>query len=159
MSAPTADIVRQYLVNTGLVTNSMEYNQQVPFTQQPNDGTTVAYVSRLPDDPDQVVAVYDVAGLVFGRLQNTGEIMEHLAFKIIARSLWYAPGNQLIIAIANALDTFPARSSITLTNEGGSTIYKIQSIYRTTTISAIGEETGRRRSLFTVSGRMAMQAT
>ncbi len=65
------------------------------------------YISQLPDAKeikDRAIAVYDTGGTTEGRIQSTGETIEHFTLQIRIRDNSYDIGYAKASAIAEALD-------------------------------------------------------
>lgn len=151
MSSP-AQIVQAYLVTQGVVQMPAVPNQTELYSQLPGDGTTLCYVSSMPDDPDQVVALYDTAGIFWGKNQRK-QSRVHPGIKILARSLDYASGYALVNLIATTLDSFTTGNVVT----SDQVSHAVQSIFRVSPIIALGEEVGKKRQLWSLNARVAFQ--
>jgi len=153
MASP-AEIVRACFVQLGLVIMPVS-NEQLPVAQLPEDGTTQCYVGNQPDDVDQMVCVYGPAGRVFGREMRGGKTLLHSGIKVIVRALDYPTGWALANLIATTgMDSFPGNSTVTVTDDP--TVYNVQSIYRTSDVIELGEEVGKKRQLFSINARIAL---
>lgn len=154
MLASPSKIVRAVLVSKGLVTEPAQENQ-IPIEQLPGDGSTLCYVSSLPDEIDQAVLIKGTAGLLFARGMRAGDYFQHPGIKILVRALDHDTGYDLISRLCTqGIDTVNRNTVITL---DGTTHY-VQSIYRTSTIIELGEEQDKKRQLFTINARVAFQA-
>jgi hypothetical protein len=152
MIVSPAYILRQILVDAQIVIMPAVLGQTIPFVQTPQDGSTVCYVSSMPDDVDQVVCLYNTMGRLFGRLQE-GKTKVHPGIKVEVRALDPGTGYDLISCISNALDKIQTQT-VTVDEID----HYIQSVYRTSPIVELGEEVGKKRQLFTLNARMAFQA-
>lgn len=149
MASP-AEILRIALVDLGLVTLPGVEGQTLPYQQLPGDGTTLCFVSAMPNEPDQVVALYDMHGLIFGREMKEGKYQQHNGVLVKIRSLDYGLGYALANNIALALGTLHAKA-ITVDEED----VVIDNVYKTTTVVPLGEEVGTRRQLWTINARIS----
>lgn len=143
MSSP-AELIREYLVSQGLV----QYPGDI---QTPGDGTTQCYVSSMPDDPDQILSVYDIAGLKWCRTQRGKNIIDP-GVKLIVRALDYRGYTNVVLPITTILG---AVNENTVSLNGVD--HFLHSVYRTSSIVSIGEETGKRRQLWYINARVSMQ--
>jgi hypothetical protein len=120
-------------------------------TQQP---VTPCYVSSVSDDIDQVVALYDVPGRIFGRSMTDGQYWFHLGIKAIIRHLDYSAGWDLSQQLAAGFDAI--QNHITTLN---GVQHRVNNVYRLGTIHALGEEVGKRRQLFSIDARIVLAST
>jgi hypothetical protein len=148
-----ANILRQILVDAGLVTMPGVPQQTVPFQQAPGDGSTLCYTSSLPDDEDQAVLIKGTAGKVFGRQMRGGKTDVHHGVKFNIRSPNDEIGSLLAIALADGVDKIPPLLTVVL-NEVS---HYVQSVYRTSSVMEMGEERGKKRQLWSFNVRIAMQ--
>jgi hypothetical protein len=112
----------------------------------------LCFVSSRPDEPDQLVCLYDVAGSVQGRRMADGRLLIHAGLSVIVRAADYT-GYALANAVASALDGV-RRQDVEMPD---GTAHHVQSVYRTSTVVALGEEAGKRRQLWSFSARVAFQ--
>jgi hypothetical protein len=125
----------------------------IPFTQVPNDGTTLCYAGRMPDEPDQCVVIQDQEGRFFGRSQ-VGTYLIHPAVRLIVRALPPEDAATVLAqTIANALNAI-ANVTVTMSDQS---VHYVKTVYRTAPIKPLGEEVGRKRFLFIISARIAFQ--
>lgn len=117
----------------------------------------VCIVGGTSDEIDIGVFILGSTGRVFGRRARDGKNLVHPGFKVIVRHTNYQTGYDLANSIAVAMDqrTFPIKTTLP-TSEGGSTYY-IQNIIRTTEVVDLGEETGKKRQLWSINGRIAFE--
>jgi hypothetical protein len=151
MASP-AEIVRQILINDGLVELPPVPGQLLPQQQMPNDGTTACYVSSMPDTIDQAVMIKDIAGKYSGRLMR-GRSTVHFGLLIKIRALDESGYTTIAAPIYLALDEF--MPSIVMMPDG--TEYPVQSVYPTSDIINIGEQVGKRREQWTINARLAFR--
>ncbi len=151
MASP-AQIARQVLVNQGLVRSPGLPGRTLPPVQLPSDNWVVCFTDvSLPDSPDQVLLVTGASGIVFGKDMRAGKSMEHKGVKLVLRHIRPA-GYDLLARIADALDR-TGMVSVTVGNE----VHYVQSFYRVGTVVSLGEETGKRRLLWSINFRVAYQ--
>jgi len=149
MASP-AQIVRQYLIDKGIVIDPEEPGELYTYNAIPGDGVTPCYVSSLPDDIDQAIVIKDQAGVYFGRRMPDGKSMLHPGIQFVIRSLDYQTGYDLANSIVLAFE------AVNNTNTTVNTVvYSVKSVYRTSTIIALGEEVGKKRQLFSINARVA----
>lgn len=120
--------------------------------QEPGDGTTCAFVSKLPDDYDQCIALYDTAGLNWGRAQS-GKRWLSPGLKVLVRALTYGVGYALAQSIADGLDLIVNQTVIA----SDMTTHYVKTVTRTGTIISLGEEIFKQRQLFSINARVAYQ--
>lgn len=144
MASP-AELVRMCLVHRGWVT------MPDPTMPIPANGSTYCFVSSLPNEPDQLLYLRDSTGLIFGKRQNDGKVLEHPGIVIIMRSLDF--GRDWAMDLLEAIESI-THTDITMPD---GMIYHVQSVYRTSTLADMGEEVGKRRHSWTANARVAMQ--
>lgn len=107
------------------------------------------FVSFLPDQPDEIVGVFDTTGRPDGRIMRTGERIEHPGVQIQVRGKNYSDTWQEANGIALFLDGVKNKSVVVGSNES----YVLHNVTRIGTIIPIGLETvsQRRRHLFTIN--------
>lgn len=134
---PPCRIVRQLLLDLGLVTEPILYADWPVF------------VTEEPQGPDNVVTLYDTPGIMQGRFQVDGEVQEEYGIQIRVRSQDYETGYTKAKTLANALDEDVLRESVTVDN----TEYLVHAASRTSGgILALGrDEANAHRRLFTIN--------
>jgi hypothetical protein len=152
-----AEIVRACLVANGVVVAPPVPNETVPYQQTPYDGSILCYAPSMPDEIDQAVCIYDTQGRVFGYSQrkvsaNGPKRLSHPGIKAVIRAL-DETGSDVATRIANALDSIYNQ---TVTVRGAN--YSVQSVYCIGEVIGLGEERGRKRQLWVVNARVAMQS-
>jgi len=111
------------------------------------------FVGHMPDDPDDVICVYDTAPVMDGRLQETGETVKHLGFQVRVRSFSYRAAYAKITTIDARLDDI-RREGIVINGES----YIIAAVTKTSGPLAMGQEPdGKRRENFTLNGTMTVR--
>ena len=138
MTSP-ADILRNFLVTEGLVA---EVGTDVAVPWQ-------AFVSHLPNVPEDAVCLYDTAGRLDGRMMDTGEQIEHPGIQLVFRSGDYLALWEKVNAVVLALDRI-LRQLVAI--ESG-TYVRIHSVSRAGSPNYLGiDEMGdRRRHLVSVN--------
>jgi hypothetical protein len=121
------------------------------ISQLPDQGKWQVYVAEMNDDVERALCVIDTAGLVFGREMQHGKILEHPGVKVMARSLKFTD-NGIIYKAAAALDGIINGYSVCVCGEWNANIH---SVYRTSNILYLGEESGTRRQLWSFNARVA----
>jgi len=70
------------------------------------------FISVIPDVPDNCIAVFDVPSSVEGRVLQTGEVLDKLAFSIRIRSIEYLAGWDKVSEINAVMDALNGFSGI-----------------------------------------------
>jgi hypothetical protein len=92
-----------------------------------------------------------MVGMKFGRNQRTGKTWLHAGVKILVRALDHHTGYNLANSICVAIDDF-TRGVVVIDDVE----HYVQSLYREPLIE-LGEETLKKRQLFSINARVAMQ--
>lgn len=135
---PPSVILKKLLILDNLVT-------EVPAAGV-SAGAWPCYVGHMPDTegvPDDCVCVYDLPGFTEGRIQRTGETIEHPAAQIKVRSLSYTTAYAKARAIAERIDLIHWKS-VQIDVAGTSRTWLIQAVSRTSTLTSTGNQTGRK---------------
>jgi hypothetical protein len=137
---PQSQILHQWLSDTGFDSDPLGHPWKLTY-------------AFMPDQPDEIVTVFDTDGKKGGRAQVTGEMFEHLGFQIQVRSLDLASGYNKIVAIATAMDREVLRTPVAINcNE-----YRVQAISRQGPVSNLGFESPRSaRRLFSINGLVSI---
>lgn len=114
---PSADIIRQLLLDLSIVTTT---------------GDWTCYASFLPDKPYKAVVVYDTAGTQDARCMN-GQQNEHFGIQVRVRGGDYTETFTKAQAIAAALDAVYG-TTVTVDEVD----YDVQNVSRTGTIIPLG---------------------
>lgn len=114
-----------------------------------------AYISFMPDTPDEVVVIYDTEGDMDGRLMATGEQIEHPGIMIQVRGKSYLDTCNKAAQIALALDQV---RNVWVAADSSSW-YNVLNVSRTSPVIPLGiEEDARgRRHLFSLNMVLTMQ--
>lgn len=117
-------------------------------------GAWPIFVGHMPDTPDNVMCVYDTAGIKDGRLMRTGKTIKHFGWQVRVRATEYDDGFVKIAMVADYLDTV-LRETVVIS----SVTYVIQSVTQTSGPFSIGQESeAKRRENFTLNGTMTLQS-
>ena len=131
-----ADIIRYLMIDFALGT--------IPS----DGGAWPIFVGQEPNNPDDVITIFDTAGIHDGRLQVGGEVQEHHGFQVRVRAANHVDGWTKI----NAIDVTLNESVLLDTTTISSQDYTIQSITRKGTIIPLGKEKpDSRRDVFTLN--------
>jgi len=135
-----ANVIFQYLVDQGLMTD-------------PEDGNDwPLHISRMPDSPSNIGAIYDTVGIKDGRYM-IGTVIQHFGIQIKIRNIDYTEGWEKIEAITLDLDTV-----INETVTSGGEDYLVQNVKRAGLIASLGSERGtKKRQLFTSNFLVTMK--
>ncbi len=112
------------------------------------------YVGNEPDSPDEVVTVYDTAGVQQGRSMIDGERWEYYGIQVRVRAPLQRRAGQLAWLIATTLDTDVYDATVTIgeTTGTGSDEYTVHAVQRTSGPIPLGkQEPTSRRSVFTIN--------
>lgn len=137
-----ADVVRYALIAGGLGT--------LPLSE----GLWPIFAWQEPDQPDDVVTVYDTSGVVQGRSHNDGQVLEHYGVQIRVRTSIPKNGNTKIRAILEFLDRTINQTVVNVPYDTGTgySVYCIHAVSRSGTILSLGKDTPTtKRTLFTVN--------
>ena len=131
-----ADVIAQHFIDQGL------------GTALTDDSSWPVSVDSQPDMPDSAITVYNVAGRLQGRIQKTGQTLEHPGISIRVRARRHS------VAVAKGKDIFDAidgmnRTIVYVDGVG----YRVESLSNTTSMLSIGVEKDREpgRQLITLN--------
>ena len=131
-----AHIVQRLIVSLGLGT--------LPSAA----GSWPVYATAEPQDPDNVITVYDTAGQSDGRSMIDGELFEHNGIQVRVRATTHEVGWPKADAIQTGLALSVYDETVTIDG----TAYLIHSINRIGQVIPIGKETPlSKRSVFTIN--------
>jgi hypothetical protein len=107
------------------------------------------FVAYMPDDPDNLMVVYDTTGELDGRIMSTGEVVEHPGIQIMVRAKDYPTGYEKCLQICKAFEevkNLPVAISSMET-------YVVSSITRRSGIISLGidENDRKRRHYFSIN--------
>lgn len=139
-----ADVLRYLLVSLG------------GGTLPAASGSWPIHVSNEPTSPDSVITCYDTSGILNGRIQVTGEMVEHHGIQIRIRSATPAAGYTKANAIKILLDSSINRDSV---NIDGSE-YLVHAVTRQGGIANIGRNVPTSKlNIFTLNAIIALRQT
>ena len=136
-----ADVVRWLLIDLSLGTDPGD------------EGSWPIHASSEPDSPDNLIAVYDTAGVTGGRIQRTGETIEHRGIMVQVRGTGQPTAWAKAEAIKTALDESVDKSLVTV----GSSDYIVYAITRHSGPVSLGREPSTNRFLFTINAVVALR--
>ena len=116
-------------------------------TDPADDAAWPAYVSNEPDSPDNLLVMYDTAGIPVGFVQSTGEMMEYRGVSVQVRGTSHAVAWAKVDAVRRLLDESVHNAIVTI----GSTQYAVHSVVRKSGPIALGREPSTSRYLFTLN--------
>lgn len=135
-----AEILREALVD---VKEGM-----LPSKYKGGNNSWPIFVGHLPEEPDNAVCIYDTTGVRDGRIQESGENIDHPGFQVRVRGKDHPTAYKKIKEIQDAITLFSMTEAVI-----GIYTYKIHSATRTGTIISLGQEVDRkRRAEFTLNG-------
>ena len=144
MASSTAQIIQQLLIDNSF---------GVASTDATKDNWPI-YSIIEPNEPDRVITIYDTTGLVDGRLQINGKVVEHLGIQIRIRSNDNDVGNDKIQAIKVFMDETLLDNTVTVLDSSGtnSENHIVHSASRTSTVLSLGRDIeNSNRFLFTIN--------
>lgn len=139
MAASPAQLVRQHLINVGVVNH--------PDVA----GDWPAYVGKMPDDQDQMVHIKNTGGLMEGEILSSGQSINKPGLNFTIRAKDHPTAYDKAKQIWDALGAIFRNSVIV----GGDT-YVLWAFKRLTPPVYLGEEVGKRRELFSIDGRVSI---
>ena len=135
MNHSPAEIMAKHLIDVGL------------GVADP-DAEGAVFFGHRPDKPDACICVYDTAGTMDGRIQQTGEAIQHPGLLIQTRALKYVDAGRLARRIEAHVDTIH-RQQI---SPDGYHQYLLHAVSRTSPAFSAGQERDKtRRHLFSVN--------
>lgn len=144
MNHSAADIVRHVMIELGL--------GSLPDPADPLDWPI--FVGQEPNMPDRVMTLYDTAGNLQGRIQTTGEHVQHRGFQVMLRELSSHAGMAKMLTVEKALNEEVKRLSIVIQNPTGTddSAYLVHSISQKSGIIPLGaDQENSDRYLFTLN--------
>ncbi len=106
----------------------------------------------MPNDPDVVVTLANTAGILFGRIQDTGEDVQHFGIKVNCRHTDEGPSYDLMKSIHTAVAAWRGPAIVNVRGMA----CRVDSVYNNGSIITIGEEENTKRFLYSLNVRMAM---
>ncbi len=148
LSHSQADIIAQLLID-------------LAFGTDPTiDGTWPIYVTEEPDNPDNVITVYDTVGTSDGRTQFDGEQQIHHGVQVRVRSTTHHPGYDKANDIAVGLDETILRDTVGVASVfgTGTAQYFVDSVSRKGDVISLGRESpNSKRTIFTINATVALR--
>lgn len=136
----TADIIRYLLFDLGLGTDPTLL------------GNWPVQVSNEPDSPDNLIVVFDTAGVSSGRIQRSGEVVEQRGFMIQVRGTDHQTAWIKAEAIRSAIEEDVHNTLVQVE----STTFIVYVINRHSGPIFLGREPGTNRVLFTINAVAAI---
>jgi len=138
-----ADIVRNLIVDLGHGT--------LPAAS----GSWPIFVDVEPDTPDDVITVFDTAGILQGRTQIGGEIQERYGFQVRIRgalgTATYVKANAILIGLDECY-----QDTVTISSD----TYLVHSTSRTSGLLSLGRDGGNsRRIVYTFNATTQIRNT
>lgn len=143
MSSP-AKVIRAYLVANGLGV--------LPAAAGSPDWKV--FVGKEPQDPDNIITVYNPAGLIELKNMRDGEQFVHHGVQFRFRNLDYELGWAKGIAVKDLMTKGTKMSPVAV--PGDSTDWIIQSFNLTMDLAFLLEEEKKNRQVFTMTGRITL---
>ncbi len=141
LTHPPSDVLRWLLISLDLGTD-------------PEDaGSWPVHASSEPDSPDNLITVYDTAGITGGRIQRTGETIEHRGVMVQVRGADQPTAWAKAEAIKTALDESVNNSLLTVST----TDYIVYAVTRHSGPVSLGREPSTNRFLFTINAVVALR--
>lgn len=127
----------------------------------PASGTTSnwpCYFDAEPDSPDGVITVYDTTGIVHGRAQVTGKVLEHYGVQIRVRA---KTANECFVKIDEVRKTLSDEATFSqVTVTVGGTTYNIPSMGDIGNIIPLGKDKPTSlRSVCVFNGTLTIRKT
>lgn len=103
------------------------------------------FVSFLPEKPDKAICVYDSQGSQDGRIQKTGERVDHPGIQVMVRGTDYEETYEKANTVATTLD---AQKNVSVAFPDPET-YTVHNVSRSSTVLSLGmEEYGSKRLFY-----------
>lgn len=129
---PPAEIIGRLLIDLAIGTDT-------------DNADWRAFIESEPDEPDEVITVYDTANVLQGATQF-GETQEHHGIQIRIRSGNYPLGWAVVNSLRTLLDTVN-NDVVTL----GANSYSVHGLHRTSGPFHLGTEQESEREIFTIN--------
>jgi len=111
------------------------------------------YVANEPDTPDNLITVYDTAGIFEGRIQRTGEKVERRGIMIQVRGTSHPVTWAKMNALKLALDESVNKTLVDI----GINQYIVYSISRQSGPISLGREPSTNRFLFSINSVVTLR--
>lgn len=139
---PVAHIIAQLLVDLGIATHAVDSDWRV-------------FVESEPNNPGNVITVYDTTNDTDGWIMATGMLLERLGVQVRVRSETYMPGFTIMESVKIMFDQTVRRTQVTR----DATTYLIHSMDRASGPFHIGTEENSQRDLFTINYLVTLEKT
>jgi len=143
LSHTPADIIRWLLIDLGV------------GTEPEDEGDWPIYAGNEPNLPDPLIIVYDTSGITQGRIQRTGETVEHHGIQFQIRGVDYPTTWTKADELRQVIDEQVKYSKLTVDDSK----YTIHAITRQSGPIALGKEQGTHRFLFTLNAIVSLCET
>ena len=142
-----AEIIAQLLIDLGLGTDPTD-NSDWPI-----------YATEEPNEPDNVITIYDTVGTQDGRTMVDGEVQEHEGIQIKIRAINHDTGNRKANDLKIAIDQTIERDTVQVASilGTGTLDYFVQAVSRVSGPLALGEEVDSHRNVFTINAIVALR--
>ena len=118
-----------------------------------NESEWKVYADMEVDKPDNLIVVYNTAGKIKGRMQPTGESVEHNGFQILVRTTDSQSGRKKLAEIERDLLQDIRRTTVTI----GTDAYMIKAVHKTSGILPLGkDQANKERFLFSFNGTIVI---
>jgi hypothetical protein len=142
-----ADVIRALLVELRLAVLPRDWREGGDYWP--------AYASQEPNQPDEVITVYDTAGILQGRIQLSGDTVEQSGIQIRVRANTRQAGYDKVKAIELAFATAVYKATLML----GDSTYTIHSLTQRSSILELGRDPNNSdRYLFTVNYTVSLSS-
>lgn len=131
-----ARIIRDMIVDLGL-------------GSEPSANTAwPVYADIEPDSPDPLIAVFDTAAVLQGRVQVSGQVQEFFGISILVRSANPSAGWTKANSVGIALDGLNAyQRSVSIS----ANVYEVHSLNRRSGVISAGKGPNDKRNLYTLN--------
>jgi len=142
-----ADVVAQLLIDLGAGSDPT------------GSGDWPVVVSEEPDDPDNVITVYDTAGTNDGSSMIDGEVQEHEGVLIRIRSINHDEGNRKKDEIKIIIDQTINRDTVEISSVlgTGTDQYFVHKVTRVSIVNLGKETPTSKRNVFTINAIVALR--
>lgn len=139
--ASPAEVIGQLLQANGFGSDVTQAGGQWPV-----------FVAHAADEIDEILCVYDTAGVQEGRVMKTAEMTEHFGIQILVRSTTPPRGWSKAKDVSLGLDRV-YNQLVTVNGEA----WTVQSFKRTSPILRLGMEEDHQRFLYTINGTVTLK--
>lgn len=115
----------------------------------------IAYAQE-PDNPDDMITVYDTTGIIHGRAHTSGEVFQSYGIQVKVRSADHDSGYTKAKSIATAFDETVKYAGVTI----GASQYRVYAISKRGSVITLGtEEPTSDRRIFTINALASLRQT